>query len=145
VSKRRDVMIAVRALVAAALPSARVRGFDQEARKPVQADPGGDIVGFPGEPGEPEVTLSPPTYTYTHSIPIEAAAPLGSSDPDSALDWMLGTIGAAIVADRTLGGLCLFLEGAAPDVAEAATDGTTTIRWAGFNIVATYETTDPLN
>lgn len=144
-SKRRLVLIAVRDLVAAALPSARVRGFVEDAKKPVQADPGGDVVGFPGELGEPELALSPAAYTYTHRIPVEAAAPLGSADPDAALDRMMGAVGTAIAADRTLGGLCLYLEVEAPDVTEVVTDGAATIRWAGFNILATYETPDPLN
>lgn len=144
-SKRRDVMLALKALVTAAVPAARVRGFDGDASKPRQADPGGDVIGHPGDPGEPEVDLSPVAYTYEHEFPIEVGAPYGAGDPGAAIDAIMGAIGAAIAADRTLGGLCLFLEAVAPEEHDRKAEGADASRWAGFAIVATYTTDDPLN
>jgi hypothetical protein len=144
-SRRRDVTLALKALVMAAAPYARIRGFDGDASKARQADAGGDVIGHPGEPGDPEIDLSPLTYTYEHDFPIEVGAPLGAADPAAAIDAMMGAIGAAVAADRTLGGLCLFLEARAPDEYDRKADGAEPSRWAAFGIVATYSTTDPLN
>ena len=54
-SKRRNVLAALKALVELALPYARVQGFeaDEDPVKPDRADPGGDVLGYPGSPGEP--------------------------------------------------------------------------------------------
>ena len=58
---------------------------------------------------------------------------------------LLGAIGAAVVADRTLGGLCDFIEAEAPSTDDVETAGARAGRWADPSIVAVYGTTDPLN
>jgi hypothetical protein len=142
-SKREQVIEAVRALVAGALPDADVkRNFAKADRIP----PGGLVIVRDGDPGEPEVMLSPLTYIYTHRIPIEVAAYERSSKTrEQALDEMLGAIGAAVAGDRTLGGLCDFIETEAPATDDVQTAGARPGRWADAAIVAVYATTDPLN
>lgn len=142
-SKREQVFDAVKALVAAALPNADVK---RNLAKAERIPPGGLVIVRDGDPGEPEVMLSPLTYIYTHRIPIEVAAYETASKPrEQVLDEMLGAIGAAVAADRTLGGLCDFIEPEAPATDDVETAGARAGRWADAAIIAVYGTTDPLN
>ena len=70
-SKRETVLAAVKALVAAALPGAEVK---RNLAKAERIPPGGLVVIRDGDPGEPEVCLSPLTYLYSHRVPLEIAA-----------------------------------------------------------------------
>lgn len=60
-SKRETVLAAVKSLVAAALPGAEVK---RNLAKAERIPPGGLVVIRDGDPGEPEVSLSPLTYLY---------------------------------------------------------------------------------
>jgi hypothetical protein len=142
-SKREQVLDAIKACVAAALPGADVK---RNLAKADRIPPGGLVIIRDGDPGEPEVLLSPLLYVYTHRIPIEVAAYETSSQPrEQVLDEMLGAIGAAVAGDRTLGGLCDFIETEAPATNDVETAGARAGRWADAAIVAVYGTTDPLN
>ncbi len=142
-SKREQVIEAIVALVVAALPAAKV---ERNAAKPERVPAGGLVIVRDGDPGEPDVLLSPLTYLYTHRIPLEVAArESGSQSREHALDAMLAAIGAAVAADRTLGGLCDFIEAEAPATADIEASGAQAVRWADAAIVATYATTDPFN
>lgn len=141
-SKREQVVEAVRSLVAAALPLAGVR---RNLDKPERIPSGGLVIVRDGDPGEPEVLLSPLSYTYSHRVVLELAA--YASDPltrEQVLDAMLAAIGAAVITDRTLGGLCLFLDTEAPSSDNLETLGAASARWAEAVIVATYTTSNPL-
>jgi hypothetical protein len=142
-SKREQVLDAVRALVAGALPSAVVK---RNLAKPERIPAGGLVIVRDGEPGEPDNTLSPLTYIYAHRVVLEVAA---NGRPgftrEQALDQMLGAIGSAVVANRTLGGLCEFLEAQAPAAQDVETEGAEPSRWAEVGLIATYSTPDPLN
>ncbi len=142
-SRREQVLDAIKALVAAALPDADVK---RNLAKPERIGPGGLAIIRDGDPGEAEIILSPLTYVYTHRVPIEIAAYETSSQTrEQVLDAMLGAVGAAVVADRTLGGLCDFIEAEAPSTDDVETAGARVGRWADAAIVAVYGTTDPLN
>lgn len=141
-TKSFEILLALKALVAATLPLATIKGFDGASAKPTRIGEGGCVIGHPGEPGEPEVDLSPLTYNYSHSMFLEVAAPDGAGGDD--LDTMLEALGTAIEADRTLGGLCQFLGAEAPDRNDRATQAIATINWATVPIVAEYSTTNPL-
>ena len=142
-SKREQVLDAVKALLSSALPNADVR---RNLAKPERIPPGGLVVIRDGGPGEPEVMLSPLVYVYSHRIPIELAAfETSSQSPEQVLDEMLGAIGVAVSGDRTLGGLCDFVEAQAPATDDVETAGARAGRWADASIVAVYGTPDPLN
>jgi hypothetical protein len=137
------VLAGVLALLRSALPSAEVR---RNLAKPERIPPGGLVIVRDGDPGEPDVLLSPLTYLYTHRVPLEVAVrDSGSQSREQALDAMLAAIGAAVAADRTLGGLCDFVEVEAPATADIEASGTRPARWADAAIVASYGTPDPLN
>lgn len=141
-SRREEVLEALLALIATALPSAKV---ERNTAKPERIPVGGLVIVRDGDPGDPEATLSPLTYIYTHRIPIEiavlAAAPLSREE---TLDQMLRTLGEAVESNRTLGGLCDFLEPEAPSIDDIEATGTIAGRWASAVILATYATPNPL-
>lgn len=142
-SKREAVLAAVRTLIAAALPAAEVK---RNLAKAERIPTGGLVVVRDGEPGEPEVTLSPLTYHFDHRIVAEVATNEVAGTPrEQALDAMLRAIGATVAANRTLGGLCDWVEAEAPVTDDAEALGATPVRFALLGIVASYATTDPLN
>ena len=142
-SKREQVLDAIKTLIASALPNAEVK---RNLAKPERIPPGDLVILRDGDPGEPEVILSPLIYVYSHRIPIEIAAYETSSQTrEQVLDGMLGAIGTAVVSNRTLGGLCDFVEAEAPATEDVETTGARAGRWADVAILAVYGTTDPLN
>ena len=139
--KQLDILRALKALIAAALPTAQIGGFDEDVQVPEAVGPGGAVFGVPGEPGEPEIDLSPITYNFEHDIDIEVAAP--GAAPGDTLAAMLAAIGTAIAADRTLGGLCHWVEAGGATFRERVTDNASP-NWADFPITVSYSTTDVL-
>jgi hypothetical protein len=141
-SKREAVLAAVHALVRGALPDAEVK---RNLAKPDRIPPGGLVIIRDGDPGEPEVLLSPLTYVYEHRVPIELAAFASASlTREQTIDQMLAAIGTAAMADRTLGGLCDFIETEAPTSDDLETAGAMSGRWADAAIIAGYATANPL-
>lgn len=141
-SRREAVILALKALVETALPFADVK---RNRDRPTGIGPGGLVIIRDGDPGEPDVTMSPLAYTYVHRVPLEVAVEV--DDPETRmerLDQMLTAIGTSLVADRTLGGLCDWLEGEAPTTDDAQDVGTDPIRWADVALVPTYTTSSPL-
>jgi hypothetical protein len=76
---------------------------------------GGLIILRDGDPGEPDVTLNPRTEFYSHRAEIEAfvTQPAGGGG-EAGLDALLAEIGAALAAERNLGGLAENLYWSAP-------------------------------
>ena len=103
----------------------------------------GLIILRDGKPGEPEVTLSPLTYFYEHRAELEVVIQAGTGR-DALLDALTGSIGAALAADRTLGGLCDWVEAEAPEPIDLPIDGAASLKAAVITIVLHYATTDPL-
>ena len=141
-SRREEVLDAIKTLIARALPNAEVK---RNLDKPERIPPGGLVIIRDGDPGEPEVLLSPLTYVYEHRVPIELAAFASASlTREQAMDQMLSAIGMAAMADRTLGGLCDFIETEAPTSDDLETAGAMSGRWADAAIIVSYATANPL-
>ena len=124
-------------------------GVPPEVRRggelPTRIPPGGLIVLRDGEAGEPEITLSPPLYEYRHRAEIEVfLQPQTGVDPAAAMDGLIEDIGVVLAVDRTLGGLCLWVEPEAPVLSELALEGAAGIVAAIVPIELTYITTGPL-
>jgi hypothetical protein len=144
-SKRLDVLIAVKALITAALPFATVLGLDADDAKPEAIPAGGLVIIRAGDPGQPTVDLSPLAYNYEHVIPLEFAAYQSSSlTSEQVLDAMMAAVGAAVAANRTLSGTCDFLETQAANTADLETQGAVAARWGDAALVAAYNTQNPL-
>ena len=95
-----------------------------------------------GEPGEPEVTLSPLIYHYQHRAEIEAV--VQGADRDVAFDALCASIGTALAADRTLGGLCDWVEAEAPQPVDLPVEGAASLKAAVIRVSLFYTTRDPL-
>lgn len=145
-STRLDVLKALKTLIGVAVAPAEVLGLDGDEAPPARVSQNGRVIVRTGDPGEPEVDLSPLAYNWAHRIPVEVVALSGVGiTPEEALDAMLVKIGSAIEGDRTLGGLCDWVEAAAPATEDISNDGVTPPRGADLVITATYVTTSPLN
>lgn len=103
----------------------------------------GLIILRDGKPGEPEVTLSPLTYFYEHRAELEVVIQAGVGR-DALFDALGANIGAALAADRTLGGLCDWVEAEAPEPVDLPIEGAAALKAAVITIVLHYATTDPL-
>jgi hypothetical protein len=97
-----------------------------------------------GDPGEPAVTLSPLRYHYQNRAEVEAAVQAGSGGRDAAFDVLAAGVGTVLSADRTLGGLCDWVEAEAPRPVHLAVDGAAALKAAVIPIVLHYSTSDPL-
>lgn len=144
-SKQRDVADAVLALVKRALPECQCMGLEDGADRPKRIDPIGSVFVRDGDPGEPEIDLSPPTYHYEHRLPVELAAYKQSVPLRTVLDRMAGSVGDAVLADRSLGGLVDWLDVTAATFAAINETGSQTQMGATFDVIAHYSTTNPLN
>lgn len=134
-----QVLAALAAALEAALPNAEHTRNEPKAQR---IAPGGNLNMFDGDPGEPEVLLSPLSYTYEHRIPLEIGAAGG--DPGGLLDTLLIAVGEVIEADRTLGGLCSWLDAEAPSPDPLDAPGAEVARWADLVVIATYTARSPL-
>ncbi len=107
---------------------------------PERVPNGGLVILRDGAPGEPSQTLSPPSYLWEHSATIEVV----TAKDDAALDALLVAIGGIIAADRTLGGLCDFIQPGAPQTGETALDGAGPFKGAIVPVLLVYTSDDPL-
>ena len=110
---------------------------------PERVPAAGLLILRDGDPGEPAVTLSPLRYHYQHRAEVEAVVQSGTGR-DAAFDALAAGVGTALAADRTLGGLCDWVEAEAPRPVDLPVDGAATLKAAVIPIVLHYSTSDPL-
>ena len=134
---RETILAALHARLSA-LPATALRGEVLPERVPAE----GLLILRDGEPGEPEVTLSPLRYHYQHRAEIEAV--VQSTARDATFDTLTASIGAVIVTDRTLGGLCDWIEAEAPRPVDLPVEGAASLKAAAISVVLHYSTVDPL-
>ena len=115
----------------------------RDAVLPERVPTAGLIILRDGQPGEPEVTLSPLRYHYQHRAELEVVVQAGTGRA-SAFDDLITAIGAAIEADPTLGGLCDWVEPEAPASVDLPIDGAAALKAAIITVVLHYTTTGPL-
>ncbi len=96
-----------------------------------------------GQPGEPDVTLSPLRYHYQHRAELEVVVQAGTGRA-TAFDTLVAAIGAALESDRTLGGLCDWVEPEAPASVDLPIEGAAALKAAVVTVVLHYTTTGPL-
>ena len=103
----------------------------------------GLIILRDGQPGEPEVTLSPLRYHYQHRADLEVVVQAGNGRED-AFDSLIAAIGTALQADGTLGGLCDWIEPEAPAPVDLPIEGAAALKAAVITVVLHYTTPGPL-
>jgi len=112
---------------------------------PERVPSGGLLILRDGEPGEPEVMLSPLAYHYEHRAELEVVVQGKTpADRDAAFDVLTSAIGTALAADRTLGGLCDWVEPEAPQPVDLPVEGAQALKAAVIAVTLHYTTSDPL-
>ena len=138
----RETILQALLAVLQTLPATVLRGEVLPERVPA----GGLLILRDGEPGEPEVTLSPLAWHYQHRAEIEAVVQgKKSADRDAAFDALTAAIGTALAADRTLGGLCDWTAAEAPRPVDLPVEGGQALKAAVIPVVLRYSLADPLS
>jgi len=110
---------------------------------PERIPPTGMIILRDGQPGEPEVALSPRRYHYQHRAELEVIVQ-APGNRATAFDTLIASIGATLDADRTLGGLCDWVEAEAPASVDLPVDGAVSLKAAVVTVLLHYTTADSL-
>ena len=110
---------------------------------PERIPPAGLIILRDGQPGEPEVTLSPLRYHYQHRAELEVIVQTPGNRA-TAFDLLIASIGTVLAIDRTLGGLCDWIEAEAPASVDMPVDGAVSLKAAVVTVVLHYSTSSPL-
>mgnify|MGYP000135560086 CR=1 FL=1 len=110
---------------------------------PERIPPAGLIILRDGQPGEPEVTLSPLRYHYQHRAELEVVVQAANNRATS-FDTLIASIGTTIDADRTLGGLSDWVEAEAPASVDLPVEGAVSLKAAVITVLLHYSTTGPL-
>ena len=104
----------------------------------------GLVIMRDGDPGEPvEVTMSPIRYHYEHRVEMEVFFEAATAR-DAGFDWIAAQIGQVVIADRTLGGLCDWIETGAPELDDLALAGAETLKAGIVPLILHYAVADPL-
>lgn len=135
-SKTERVLQAILAMWVAALPDADVKRNED---KPARIAPGGNVIVHDGDPGDPEILLSPYRESYEHQVEVDVAAyESASKTREIVVDEMVEAFRQAVAGDRTLGGLCDWVAAPRPSTDDAAPPGVEPIRWARFVVTCAY-------
>ena len=110
---------------------------------PERIPPAGLIILRDGQPGEPEVTMSPLRYHFQHRAELEVIVQTPGNRA-AAFDTLIAAIGTVLATDRTLGGLCDWVEAEAPAAVDLPVEGASSLKAAVITFVLHYSTTDPL-
>jgi hypothetical protein len=110
---------------------------------PERIPPYGLMILRDGSPGEPSVTLSPLMYHYQHRAELEMIVQSAAAR-DAVFDALVAQVGAVLSSDRTLRGLCDWVEAAAPEPVDLAVEGAASLKAAVVPIMLHYSLADPL-
>lgn len=116
--------------------------FRRDEPLPAEIPSVGLIIMESGETGEPEITF-PLTYHYRHAVPFTIYVQQ-HEDAEDVIDALRQELGAAIAADRTLGGLCDWVEAQITETDTVPFTGTTTLRFERITVTMSYGIANPL-
>jgi len=136
----RETILQALLAVLQTVPATVLRGDVLPERVPA----GGFVILRDGDPGEPEVTLSPLRYHWQHQAEVEVIV----QDKDASLraalfDVLVEQINGVLVADRTLGGSCDWIEPGAPAPTDLPVEGGQALKAAILPVTLIYTTTAP--
>lgn len=95
-----------------------------------------------GDPGDPDVVLSPLTYLWRHAAPVEIVVQHGdAAERDRRSDELVEAVTAALLTDRNLGGLADWLEASPPSADLLPVEGAAAIKAATLTVTIHYATT----
>lgn len=110
---------------------------------PTEIPVGGLLILRDGDPGEPEITMSPRRYHFEHVAQIELIVQ-GHANRDLQFDTLKLAVGAVIEANRTLGGTCDWVDAGVPEPQDLPFEGAETLKAAIIPITLHYMTANPL-
>lgn len=110
---------------------------------PERIPPAGLMILRDVTPGEPGVTLSPLTHHLQHRAELEMIVQ-SATDRDALIDALVALVGAVIAADRTLRGLCDWVEPEAAEPVDLPVEGATPLKAGIIPIILHYATSDAL-
>lgn len=140
-SKMETVLQALfEALQAEAHPGVRV---ERNVTIPARIPEPGMIILRDGNPGEPDVLLGM-EYYYEHEAEVDIIVDLPPEYRDGRFDLLKQMVGTALAADRTLGGLCDYVDGDAPSPVLIQTEGAEGFKAATISVTLRYGSPDPL-
>lgn len=112
---------------------------------PTKVPDEGLVILRDGDPGEPEVVLSPTRYVYQHRAEVEVLVQQADqAGRDAALDDLLVAVGTALAGDATLGGKVDIAHPGSPELLQETLEGAPTIKAAVIPIYLEYSTINPL-
>lgn len=115
---------------------------ERNSPAPEEAQDGVVIILHDGDPGAPEITMSPLAYQFDHVADLDVI--VFGDERDETFDLIRGKVAGALTADRSLGGVCDWAEARAPQLSDLYTQGGWPAKAATIQIVLTYVTADPL-
>jgi hypothetical protein len=142
-SKRETILQALDARLKAALRPLRV-DYGRNESVPTRIGARGRVILRDGEPGEPEVTLSPTIWSYQHRAELEVFYQGSDGTRELPLDDILVAISQAIATDRRFSGLCDWCEPEAAQPSDIPVQAGLTFRAVTVGVWLHYDTTDPL-
>jgi hypothetical protein len=104
--------------------------------------PTGLLVLRDGDPGSPDITLSPLEYHYQHRAEIEVIAQ--GCERNVVFDQLCISVSDALAIDRTLNGYCDWVEALAPEPVDLAVEGGAALKAAQIPVILYYSSEDPL-
>lgn len=141
-SKAELVMLALLDRLTAGMPlGVKVH---RNAALPASVPASGWVCLRDGDPGRPDVLMSPLTFVYEHAAEVDLVVDASLATRDLAFDRLKVAVGQAIAADRTLGGLCDFVLGEAPEPVDLVVEGGVPLKAATVSILLIYSASDPL-
>lgn len=141
-SKREAVLTALSVVIEAALVPLRT-DYRRNDVLPTRIDPRGLVILRDGDPGPPEHTLSPLQFHYEHRAELEVMVQAGTGR-EGLMDGLLIAVTNGLATDRTLGGLCEWVEAEAVEPSDIPVEAGVPFRGVIVPIRLNYTTTDPL-
>lgn len=141
-SKRETVLLALDAILKAAMVPLGV-DYRRNEVLPTKVSPDGLVILRDGDPGEPEVWLSPRSFYYEHRADLEVLVQSGSGR-EAQMDAILMAVAVALAVDRSLGGLCDWVEPEAAEPSDVPVEAGVPFRGVTVRIMLAYSTTDAL-
>ena len=112
---------------------------------PEKVPPEGLLILRDGDPGDPEIMLSPLSYYWERRAEIEVIVTAADqAGRDQKLDDLILQIGQAVAVDRTLDGTCDYAAAFAPQTGDIVVDGMQPFRTAIVPIDLIYTSADAL-
>lgn len=140
-TKRETAMAALEAVLVTAFSGPEV--FERDPEKTPQDNTGGNVIMRDGDPGTPDISLSPIQYQFNHAVFVELSS--SGENRNAIVDGLQVKLDTALKLDRTLGAVvidCRVME--APIIDEIDTEGVETVRAATVSINLCYVSDSPI-